>query len=72
MQQKDSQYLFGETEIPCAASSQRAALFWGFLDLSRPWESVDRIYEKGLVVGWSTSTGYGGEVLAIPKDRLEN
>jgi hypothetical protein len=27
---------------------------------------------KGLNVGWSTSTGYNGEVLATPKDRLEN
>jgi len=31
-------------------SLQGAALFWGFLDPSRPWESPDRIY-KGLVVG---------------------
>jgi hypothetical protein len=55
-----------------STSSQGTALFWGFLDLSRPWESLDRIYKKGLVVGWSTSIGYDGEVLAIPKDRLEN
>jgi hypothetical protein len=53
-------------------SSQGAALFWGFLDLSQPWEYLNRIYKEGLVVGWSTSTGYDGEVLAIPKDRLEN
>jgi len=53
-------------------SSQGAALFWGFLDLSRPWESLDRIYEEGLVVGWSTSSGYDGKILATPKDRLEN
>jgi hypothetical protein len=52
-------------------SLQGVVLFWGFLDLSRPWESLDRIYE-GLVVGWSTSIGYKGEVLATPKDRLEN
>jgi hypothetical protein len=52
-------------------SSQGAGLFWGFLDLSQPWESLDRIYEE-LVVGWSTSIGYNGKVLAIPKDRLEN
>jgi ribonuclease HI len=31
-----------------------------------------RTYEEVLVVGWSTSIGYNGEVLAIPKDRLEN
>jgi hypothetical protein len=53
-------------------SLQGAALFQGFLDLSQPWESLDRIYEEGLVVGWSTSIGYDGKVLAIPKDRLEN
>jgi hypothetical protein len=53
-------------------SSQGAALFWGFLDLSWPWESLDRIYEEGLVVGWSTSIAYDGKFLAIPKDRLEN
>jgi hypothetical protein len=52
-------------------SSQGAALFWSFSDLSRPWESLDRIYE-GSDVGWSTSIGYGGEVLVTPKDRLEN
>jgi hypothetical protein len=56
-----------------STSSQGTALFWGFLDLSQPWESLDRIYKKGLVIGWSTSiVGYDGEVLAIPKDRLEN
>ena len=27
-------------------SSQGAALFWGFLDLSRPWESLDELYIK--------------------------
>jgi len=52
-------------------SLQGAALFWGFLNLSQPWESLDRIYE-GLVIGWSTSIGYDGKVLVIPKDRLEN
>jgi hypothetical protein len=53
-------------------SSQGAAVFWDFLDRGRPWESLDRIYEERLVVGWSTSIGYDGEVLVIPKDRLEN
>jgi len=48
-------------------SSQGAALFWGSLDLSRPWESLDRIYKKDLVVGWPTSFGQDGEALAIPK-----
>jgi len=53
-------------------SSQGAALFWSFSDLSQPWESLDRIYEEGLVVGWSAGIGYDVEVLATPKDRLEN
>ena len=29
-------------------NTRRAALFWGSLDLSRPWESVDEIYKKRL------------------------
>jgi len=53
-------------------SLQGPAVFRGFFDLSRLWESLDRIYEERLVVGWSTSIGYNDEVLAIPKDRLEN
>jgi len=32
-------------------SSQGAALFWGSLDLSRPWESLDEIYKRSPVVG---------------------
>jgi hypothetical protein len=40
------------------------------LDLSRPWESLDRIYEEGIDVGWSTSSGYDGEVLATPKRQV--
>jgi len=53
-------------------SSQRVAVFWGFLDLSRLWESLDRIYEEGLDVGWSNRIGHDGEVLVTPKDRLDN
>jgi hypothetical protein len=53
-------------------SSQGVAMFCGFLDLSWPWESLDRLYEEGLVIGSSTSIGYDGEILAIPKDRLKN
>jgi hypothetical protein len=52
-------------------SSQGAALFWGFLDLSQPWESLDKTYEEGFFVGWSTNTGCDVEVLAIPKDGLD-
>jgi len=52
-------------------SSQGTSLFCSLLDLSRPWESLDRIYEEGLDVGCLTSIGYGGEVLVTPKDRLE-
>ena len=32
-------------------SSEGPTLFWGFVDLSRLWESPDGIYEDGLVVG---------------------
>jgi len=53
-------------------SLQGAALFGGFLDLSRPWESPDGTYKKGLVVGWPTSIGYNGEALGIPIDKLKN
>jgi len=53
-------------------NSQKAALFWGFLDLSQPWESLGETYKKGLVIGWLTSIGQDGEALATPKDRLEN
>jgi len=53
-------------------SSQGAALFCGSLDPSRPWEPLDEIYNKYLVVGWSTSIGQNGEALAIPKDRFKN
>jgi len=38
-------------------SSQGAALFYSLSDLIRPWESLDGIYEEGLVAGWSTSIG---------------
>ena len=53
-------------------SSQGTALFSGLWDLSRPWESLDRIHKEQLDVDWTTSIGYGGEVLVTPKDRLEN
>jgi len=52
-------------------SSQGTALLYSLLDLSRAWESLDRIYVEGLDVGWLASTGYGGEVLVTPKDGLE-
>jgi hypothetical protein len=53
-------------------SSQGAALVGDSLDLSQPWESLDRIYKEGSVVGWLTSNGQGDEALAILKDRLKN
>jgi len=33
-------------EMRSPMSSQWAALFWGYPDLSRPWESLDEIYKK--------------------------
>jgi len=53
-------------------SLQGAALFWGFLDLSRAWESLGETCKEGLVAGWLTSTGQDGEALATPKDRFKN
>ena len=41
------------------------------MGLSQPWESLDGIYEKGLAIGWSTSIGYDGEALAIPRQAQE-
>jgi len=49
-----------------------AALLRGFLDPSRPWVSLGEIYKRGSVTGLSTSMGPNGEVLVIPKDRLES
>jgi hypothetical protein len=43
-----------------------------FVGLEPAWESLGRIYEEGLDVGWLTSIGYGGEFLVTPKNRLEN
>jgi len=34
--------------------------------------SLDKIYKRGLVTGWPTSTRSNGEVLVIPKGRLES
>jgi len=46
------------------------ALVWVSWDLSRPLGSLDEIYKRSSIVGWLTSTGQDGEVLAIPKGRL--
>ena len=40
--------------------SRGAALFDSLSDLIRPWESLDRIYEEGLVAGWATSKRWRG------------
>jgi hypothetical protein len=40
--------------------------------MSQLWESLDKIYEEGLDAGWLTTTGHGGDVLVILKDRLKN
>jgi hypothetical protein len=52
--------------------SQGAALVRDSLDLSRPWESLDKMYKQGSVNGWSTNTGIDDEALVILKDGLEN
>jgi hypothetical protein len=53
-------------------SSQGVALVGDSLELSRFWESLDRKYKEGWVVGWLTSTGQDGEASATLKDRLKN
>jgi len=48
---------FGSLDMPkyevlrSPISSREAVLFWGSLDLRRPWESLDETYKKGSVVG---------------------
>jgi hypothetical protein len=39
-------------------------------DPSLLWESLDRIYEEGLNVGWLTSIGHVGEVFVTAKERI--
>jgi hypothetical protein len=57
-------------------SCRRARKGWLCSGVSGTWagavDSLDRICEEGLVVGWSTSNGCDGEALAIPKDSLQN
>jgi hypothetical protein len=57
--------------IKSPMSPQGASLFWGFLDPSRPWVTLDETYKTGFVAGWLTSFGKNAELLVIPKDRLE-
>ena len=64
--------MFGYLVMRSLTSLEGAALFSGLWDLSRPWESLDRIHEEELDDGWTTNIGHGAEVLVIPKDRLEN
>jgi len=64
--------MLGYEEMRSLTSSQGTALLWSLLDLSRPWESLGRIYKEGLDVGWLTRIGYGDEVLVTPKDRPVN
>jgi len=41
-----------EYEVMRSPMSWRgAAVFWGSLDLSQPWESLDEIHKKGLDTG---------------------
>jgi hypothetical protein len=41
-------------------------------DLSQPLGSLDETYKTSSIVGWLTSIGQDGKVLAIPKGRLGN
>jgi len=64
--------MLGYEVMRSPTSSQGTTLFSGLWDLSRPWESLDRINEEESDVGWTTGIGHVGEVLVIPKERLEN
>jgi len=64
--------MLGYEEMKSSTSLQETVLFKSLLDLSRLWESLDRIKEGRWVAGWLTSIGQGGEVWEIPRDRLEN
>jgi len=59
--------MLGYEVMRSSMSSQGTALFSGLWDLSQTWESSYRIHEEELYVGWTTSTGHGGEVLVTPK-----
>ena len=64
--------MLGYEVMRSPTSSQGTALFYSLSDLSQPWESLGRIYEEGLDIGWLTSIEYGGKVLVTLKDRLES
>ena len=64
--------MLGYEVLRSPTSSQGAALFWSLWDLSRAWQSLDRIHEEDLDAGCATSSGHGGEDLVTPKARLEN
>jgi len=64
--------ILGYEVMRSPTSSQGTAMFSGLWDLSRAWESLDRIHEEELDVGWTISIRHGGEILMTSKDRLEN
>jgi hypothetical protein len=57
-------------EMRLPMSLEGVAPVWGSWDLSWPLGSVDETYKTSSIVGWLTSIGQDGEVLAIPKGRL--
>jgi hypothetical protein len=59
-------------EMRSPTGTRGGARFWGFLDPSRPWESLGEKYKNGLVAGCLTSTGLDGEALATLEDRPES
>jgi hypothetical protein len=62
----------GMLEYEEMRSQGRGAPAWVSWDLSRPLESLDETYNTSSIIGWLTSTGQDGEVLAIPRGRLGN
>jgi len=59
-------------EMRSPMSSQEVAPVCGSWDLSLPLGSLDETHKTSSIVGWLTSIGQDGEVLAIPKGRLGN
>ena len=59
-------------EMKLLMGSQGAALLSRFFDPSRPCVPLGEIYKTGLVAGWSTNLGPYGEILVIPKSKLES
>jgi hypothetical protein len=64
--------MLGYEDITLLTSSQEKVLFRSLLDLSRPWGTLGRVLEERQEAGWITSTGQGGEVFVVLRDKIES